>query len=127
MATTLDDDEEDHNALVRAHLDSVAAMTPASLVALTNGIVHTGRSLAQLLGAGSEAILPSDDREMPAERLAAALLIWARRRLRRSQTRAELVKAAVAVSGLTRKLRQRMASVPKPAVPSRNPRRAAST
>ena len=78
-------------------------------------IRHTGRTLKQLLGPGSEAILPSDDGEMPPERLAAALLIWARRRLRRSQTRAALVRHARAVSGLARKLKQKTSTMPKPA------------
>ena len=77
-------------------------------------IRHTGRTLKQLLGPGSEAILPSDDGEMPPERLAAALLIWARRRLRRSQTRNALVRHARAVSALARKLKQITSTMPKP-------------
>ena len=47
-------------------------------------IRHSGKTLAQLLGPGSEVLLPSDDAEMPASRQAAALIVWARRRLRRS-------------------------------------------
>ena len=77
-------------------------------------IRHTGRTLKQLLGPGSEAILPSDDGEMPAERLAAALLIWARRRLRRQQTRNALVRHARAVTGLARKLKQKTSTMVKP-------------
>ena len=43
---------------------------------------HSGITLRQLLGPGSEAIVPGDDSEIPYIRQAAALLIWARRRLR---------------------------------------------
>ena len=104
----------EHDATVRAMLDSVAKEVPLPLRDMVDGISHTGRSLRQLLGAGSETILPSDDRQMLPDRLAAALLMWARRRLRRSQTRQLLVRGAVRVSSLRRRLAQKMSSRPKP-------------
>ena len=109
---------EERDAAVRAALDEVLPSVPSSLKEACVGIEHTGRSLRQLLGPGSEAILPADDRMMPPQRLAAALLTWARKRLCRSQTRKWLVKTASGMSGLTRKLAQKMASRPPAPYPS---------
>ena len=104
----------DRDAAVRAALDEVLPSVSPALRETCQGIVHTGRTLRQLLGPGSEAILPADDRTMKSDRLAAAMLMWARKRLCRSQTRNELVRRAVVISNLTRKLKQKMASRPPP-------------
>ena len=108
----------DRDAAVRATLDEVLQFVPAYLIESCGEISHTGRTLRQLLGPGSEAILPADDRSMPAERLASALLLWARKRLCRSQTRKWLCGTAGSVTKLTSKLRQKMSSRPPYAYPT---------
>jgi len=107
-------EHSDHDTRVRTVLDQVLPTVSQSLIDKCAGIEHTGKTLRELLGPGSEAILPGDNRIMPPQRLAAALLLWARKRLCRSQTRKSLVKMAVNVTKLTRRLQQKMASRPPP-------------
>ena len=108
---------EDRNVEIRAALDEVAKDVPPSLTQLVieQNLQFSGRTMTQLLGPGSEAILPADDRIMKPERVAAALQLWARRRLRRSQTRSKLVDWAKRVSAVTRRLKQRLAGAKLPA------------
>ena len=108
--------QQERDAEIRAMLEEASAVVPDSLreMVLTMNIQHTGRTLQQILGPGSESLLPADDTMMKPHRIAAALQIWARRRLRRQQTRLELVRWARQVSSVTRKLKQRLSGAKMP-------------
>jgi hypothetical protein len=98
------------NEAIRAALDAVLPTCSADLVQMCEGIEHTGKSLAELLGAGAEQILEDDDDIMGPKELASALLLWARLRLCRQQTRKQLSERAMAVGAVARKLKQTMAT-----------------
>ena len=98
------------NKAIRAALDAVLPTCSADLVQKCEGIKHTGKSLAELLGAGAEQILEDDDDIMKTAELASALLLWARLRLCRQQTRKQLAERAMAVGAVARKLKQTMAT-----------------
>jgi hypothetical protein len=108
--------QEERDQEVRAMLEEASKTVPESLRQMVEdmGIQQTGRTMQQILGLGSESLLPSDDTVMKPHRLAAALQIWARRRLRRQQTRNELVAWARQITKVTTKLKQRLSGAKMP-------------
>ena len=95
---------------MRAQLRSAEASLPAALTEAVPALEFSTAMLQGMLGRGAEAVLPADEgRPVPRAQVAAILLLWARRCLRRQLARQALTEQFRRVSKTARRLKQMMA------------------
>ena len=107
-----------NSAALRTQLKSAEAAMPQTLRESVPAIEFSPAMLKNLLGKGSEHVIPADDdRPLTASEVGAVLLLWARRRVRQQQLRSRLTEQFRRTGKVARRLKQIMAGRPVPPAP----------
>ena len=114
-------------AALRAQLKAAEAALPNSLREAVPEMEFSASMLRNLLGKGSEAVVPADNGEpLSQSEVAAVLLLWARRRVRQQQARSLLTERFKRASKVARRLKQIMAGRAIPPTPKTDPQAVAA-